>query len=62
MTYPNLKNEGATLLKIATKVHEIKKIKFKTERHDLENILQSLKVHKELYRKKHEGSNKKKHF
>ena len=41
-TYPSL-NKDPELLKIKTKNDEIKDIKYKTEKHDQESILKSLK-------------------
>ena len=58
-TYPTLKNE-AELLKITTKDDEIKTLKYKTEKHDYENILKSLKNDNEYYKKKYNSLNKKK--
>ena len=49
-TYPNINNEPE-LLKIKTRDDEIKKLKFQTERHDHGNILKSLKIDKDSYRK-----------
>ena len=48
-TYPNL-NEPE-LLKIKTRDDEIKNLKYQTEKHDHENILKSLKIDKEYYKK-----------
>ena len=59
-TYPNLKNEDPTLLKITTKDDEIKELKYRTEKHDHENILKSLKSDSESYNKKYKSLNKKK--
>ena len=59
MTYPELKQE-AHLLKIRPKHVEIKELKYKTEVHDYENILKSLKSHNEYYKKKFKNLNKKK--
>ena len=42
-TYPNLKKD-TELLKVKTKDDEIKDLKFKTEKHNIENILKSLKI------------------
>ena len=58
-TYPDLKNEPE-LLKIKTRVDEIKNLKYQTEKHDHENILKSLKVDNENYKKKYKSLNKKK--
>ena len=58
-TYPDLKNEPE-LLKIKTKDDEIKELKYRTEKHDHENILKSLKSDSESYKKKYKSLNKKK--
>ena len=60
MTYPNLKNEDPALLKITTKDDQLKELHYKTEKHDHENILKSLKVDNEYYKKKYISLNKKK--
>ena len=57
--YPDLKNEPE-LLKIKTRDDEIKNLKYQTEKHDHENILKSLKVDNEYYKKKYKSLNKKK--
>ena len=57
--YPTLKND-AELLKITTKDDEIKTLKYKTEKHDYENILKNLKNDNEYYKKKYNSLNKKK--
>ena len=57
--YPDLKNEPE-LLKIKTRDDEIKNLKFQTEKHDYENILKSLKVDNEYYKKKYISLYKKK--
>ena len=57
--YPDLKNEPE-LLKIKTRDDEIKTLKYQTEKHDHENILKSLKVDNEYYKKKYKNLNKKK--
>ena len=49
-TYPNLNNEPE-LLKIKTKDDQLKEFQYKTERHDHENILKSLKDDKESYKR-----------
>ena len=56
--YPDLKNEPE-LLKIKTRDDEIKALKYQTEKHDHENILKSLKVDNEYYKKKYKSLNKK---
>ena len=58
-TYPDLKNEPE-LLKIKTRDDEIKNLKYQTEKHDHENMLKSLKVDNEYYKKKYKSLNKKK--
>ena len=62
MVYPNLENEDPTLLKIATKDNEIKELKYKTEKHDHENLLKSLKIDNYYYKKKNKNLIKKKVF
>ena len=59
-TYPNLKSEDVELLKIKTRDDEIKNLKNQTEKHDHENILKSLKIDNEYYKKKYKNLNKKK--
>ena len=49
--YPDLKND-VELLKIKSKDDQLKELQYKTERHDYENILKSLKVDNEYYKKK----------
>ena len=49
-TYPNINNEPE-LLKVKTKDDEIKDLKYKTEKHDYEIILKSLKIGNEYYKK-----------
>ena len=58
-TYPDLKNEP-DLLKIKSRDDEIKNLKYQTEKHDHENILKSVKVDNEYYKKKYKSLNKKK--
>ena len=58
-TYPNIINEPE-LLKIKTRDDEIKNLKYQTEKHDHENILKSLKIDNEYYKKKYKSLNKKK--
>ena len=57
--YPDLKND-VELLKIKTKDDQLKELQYKTEKHDHENILKSLKVDNEYYKKKYKSLNKKK--
>ena len=58
-TYPNI-NNAPELLKIRTRDDEIKYLKYQTEKHDHENILKSLKIDNDYYRKKYKSLNKKK--
>ena len=55
--YPN---DEAELLKIKTQDDEVKELRYKSERHDHENILRSLKSDNESYKKKYKSLNKKK--
>ena len=57
-TYPNINNEPE-LLKIKTTDDEIKNLKYQTEKHDHENILNSLKTDND-YKKNYKSLNKKK--
>ena len=57
-TYPNLINDP-DLLKTKTKEGEIKVLIYKTEKHDHDNISESLKIDNEYYKKKHKSLNKK---
>ena len=57
--YPDLKNEPE-LLKIKTKDDQLKELQYKTEKHDFDNILKSLKIDNEYYKKKYKSLNKKK--
>ena len=58
-TSPNLNNEPE-VLKIKTRDDEIRNSKFQTEKHDHENILKSLKIDNEYYKKKYKKLNRKK--
>ena len=55
--YPNLNNEPE-LLKIKTIDDEIKNVKYKTEKHH-ENMLKSLKIDNQYYKKNYKSLNKK---
>ena len=57
--YPDLKNEPE-LLRIKTRDDELKNLKYQTEKHDHENILKSLKIDNEYYKKKYKNLSKKK--
>ena len=59
MAYSNLNNDPE-FLKIRTRDDEIKNLKYQSEKHDHENILKSLKVDNEYYKKKYKNLNKKK--
>ena len=58
--YPKLKTDDVELLRIKTKDDQLKELQYKTEKHDHENILKSLKVDNEYYKKKYKNLNKKK--
>ena len=58
--YPNLKTDDVELLKIKTRDDQIKELQYKTEKHDHENILKSLKADNEKYKKIYKSLNKKK--
>ena len=50
--YPNINiNNEPEFLRIKTKDDEIKDLKYKTEKHDYENILKSFKIDHECYKK-----------
>ena len=49
-----------SLLKVKTKGDEIEDLKYKTEKHDYENILKSLEIDNDYYKKKYKSVNKKK--
>ena len=57
--YLNLNNEPE-LLKIKTRDDEIKNLKYQTEKHDHEDLLKSLKIDIEYYKKNYKSLNKKK--
>ena len=56
-TYPNLNNEP-DLLKLETRDDEIKNLNYQTERHHHGNIIKSLEIDVEYYKKKYESLNK----
>ena len=56
-SYPILNNESEQL-KIKTRDDENKNINYQTEKHDHENILKSLKIDYEYYRKIYKNINK----
>ena len=58
--YPNLKTDDVELLKIKTKDDQLRELQYKTEKHDHENILKSLKADNESIKKKYKSLNKKK--
>ena len=47
-------------MKIKTRDDEIENLKYQTEKHDHENVLKSLKVDNDYYKKKYKSFNKKK--
>ena len=58
--YPILKTDDVEILKIKTKDDQLKKLQYKTEKYDHENILKSLRIDNEYYKKKSKSLNKKK--
>ena len=58
--YLNLKSDDVEIIKIKTKDDQLKELQYKTEKHDHENILKSLKIDNEFYKKKYKSLNKKK--
>ena len=58
-TYPDLKSEPE-ILKIKLKDDQLKELQYKTEKHDFENILKSLKNDNDSFKKKYRSLNKKK--
>ena len=59
MADPNLNNDPE-LLKLKTRDDEIKDLIYKTEKHDHENILKSLKIDTDYFNKKYKNLIKKK--
>ena len=57
-TYPDFKNEPERL-KIKSKDDEIKNLKYMTEKHDHKNILKSLKIDNDYYKRNYKSLNKK---
>ena len=55
-THPNL-NIEPELIKIKTRDDEIENLKHQTEKHDHENIIKSLKIDNEHYKKKYKTVN-----
>ena len=53
-------NNGPELLKVKTRDDEIKNLKNETEKHDHENIIKSLEIANEYYKKNFKTLNKKK--
>ena len=51
-TYTILNNEPE-IKKIKTRDDEIKNIKYQTEKHDYENIIKSLEIYNDYYKKKY---------
>ena len=52
MSYPNVKNEDPTLLKITTKDDENRALKIKTEKSNHWKFLNSLNIVKQYFRNK----------
>ena len=59
MAYPSLNNDPE-LLKIKPKDDHLKELQLRTEKHDHENLLKSLKADNEKYKKIYKSLNKKK--
>ena len=57
--YPNINNEPEEL-KIKTGDNEIENLNYQTQKHDHGNVLKSLKIDNEYYRRKYKNLNKKK--
>ena len=51
-------NKKPELMKIKTRDDGTKNLKYQTEKHDHENILESLKIDNEYYKNKYKGLNK----
>ena len=60
MSTNTILNNHAELLKIKRKDDQLKEIQYKTEKHDHENILKSLKIDNEFYKKKNKSLKNKK--
>ena len=58
-TYPRLKKEYPTLLKITAKDGQLEELHYRTEKHDHENTLKSLKIDNDFFKKKYKSLNKK---
>ena len=58
-TCPNISNEPE-LLNQKTRDDEIKNLKNPTEKHDHENIIKSLRIDNDYYKRKHKSLNKRK--
>ena len=57
-THPDIINEPE-IIKMKTEDDEIKNLKYQAEKHDHENIIKSLKIDNEYYKKKYKNLNKK---
>ena len=51
--YPILKTDDVEILKTKTKDDQLKELQNKTEKHDHENILKSLRIDIEFYKEKY---------
>ena len=60
MTYPNINIEPELLKK--TRDDEFKNLRYQTEKHDYENVLKSLKIDSEYYKKKYRSLHQKEVF
>ena len=58
MAYAILKIEDPTLLKITTQDDKINELKYKTEKHGYENLLESLESVRDYYKTKHKSFKK----
>ena len=59
MTYTNISNDPE-LLRIKSKDDLLKELQYRTEKHDFDNILKSLKNDNESFKKKYKSLNRKK--
>ena len=61
MAYPNINGDPETL-KLKIRVDQIKELQYRTERHDQEKKIKSLKFHNEFFLKKHKSLRKRKFY
>ena len=50
-------NKNTELLKYKTKDDQLRELQYKTEKRDLENVLKSLNIDNDYYRRKHKSLN-----